>query len=69
MAIAMTDDKPILAVGRRIDVTLCFSLRVLTDEPADEVAQDLVGHLLFAGNPRCAPEAVVFIRTTEVPNV
>ena len=55
-----------MSAERRIDVTLGFSVRVSTDEPAEEVGRDLIDHLMFAGNPRRAPEAVVFIRATEV---
>lgn len=55
-----------MAVSRRIDVTVGFIVHTDTDEDADEFGRELIGHLAFIGNPRRVPEAVVFIRATEV---
>lgn len=51
---------------RRVDVALGFTVSGLPTESAEEIGRDLVDHLMFAGNPRRAPEAVVFISATEV---
>ena len=56
----------VCSIERRIDVAVGFSVYTKTDLSADEIGRELVGRLLYAGNPNRAPREVVFLRATEV---